>query len=262
MPWPPLIGAATVAGIGFTVALLIADISFDGDNLEEAKLGILGGSLLASCLAWLVFRLIDRLPARLAVAGTRRLAPPLLDLTDPVDPDVDHVRGPAAGQVTLVEYGDFECPHCGRAEPVIRELVQTFGHDLRFVFRHLPIVEVHEHAEIAAEAAEAAGDQGKFWEMHDLLYAHQDELTLADLRRYAGQLGLNRARFLEGLRSRRHALRVARDVESADASGVSGTPTFFINGRRHYGAYDLNSLTAAVRAAKRLDASAEVQGPS
>jgi Na+/H+ antiporter NhaA len=250
LTWPPLVGAATVAGIGFTVALLIADISFDGDDLEEAKLGILAASVLASCLAWIVFRAIDHLPRRLALAGRGGLAPLLVDLVDPVDPEIDHVRGPADGQVTLVEYGDFECPHCGQAEPVIRDLVETFGHDLRFVFRHLPLDDVHEHAALAAEAAEAAGAQGRFWEMHDLLYAHQDALTVDDFLAYARQLGLDEDRFFDDLDSRRFALRVARDVQSADASGVAGTPTFFINGRRHYGAYDLDSLTAAFRVAQ------------
>ena len=250
LPWPSLVGAATVAGIGFTVALLIADISFDGDDLNDAKLGILAASALASCLAWIVFRAIDHLPRRLALAGRARVAPPLLDLVEAVDPDVDHVRGPADGQVTLVEYGDFECPHCGRAEPVIRQLVQTFGHDLRFVFRHLPLEEVHEHAALAAEAAEAAGAQERFWEMHDMLLAHQDALTVEDLLAYARQLGLDQARFSDDVESRRFALRVARDVQSADDSGVAGTPTFFINGRRHYGAYDLDSLTTAFRAAQ------------
>ncbi len=250
LPWPPLVGAATVAGIGFTVALLIADISFDGQELQDAKLGILAASLLASVLAWLVFRAIDHLPRRLALAGARLVAPPLVDLVEPVDPDIDHVRGPADGHVTLVEYGDFECPHCGQAEPVIRQLVRLSGQDLRFVFRHLPLSDVHEHATLAAEAAEAAGAQGRFWEMHDVLYEHQDALTFDDLRSYARQLRLDVERFSDDLDSRRYALRVARDIESADASGVAGTPTFFINGRRHFGAYDLDSLTAAVRDAK------------
>ncbi len=253
LTWPPLVGAATVAGIGFTVSLLIADISFDGEDLEDAKLGILAASVLSSGLAWIVFRTIDHLPPRLASAGSGRLAPPLVELVEPVDPEIDHVRGPADAQVTLVEYGDFECPHCGQAEPVIRELVQTFGHDLRFVFRHLPLSDVHEHAALAAEAAEAAGAQGRFWEMHDILYPHQDALTVADLREYSRQLGLDQDRFLEDLDSRRFAPRVARDVQSADLSGVAGTPTFFINGRRHYGAYDLDSLSAAFRALQKIN---------
>jgi Na+/H+ antiporter NhaA len=246
VPWPPLIGAATVAGIGFTVSLLVAVISLDGQELESAKIGILGASLIASALAWVVFRALDRLPPRLLNAGQDRVAAPLTDLADPIDPEVDHVRGPDEARVTLVEYGDFECPHCGRAEPVVRQLLQRFGGELRFVFRHLPLVDVHEHAELAAEAAEAAGAQGKFWEMYDKLLAHQDALEMKDLEEYARRVGLDVERFSADLESRRMALRVARDLSSADVSGVAGTPTFFINGRRHYGAYDIRSLSTAI----------------
>jgi Na+/H+ antiporter NhaA len=246
VPWPPLIGAATVAGIGFTVSLLVAVISLDGQDLENAKIGILAASLLASGLAWAVFRLMDRLPRRLLNAGQDRMAAPLTDLAEPVDPTVDHIRGPEAGRVTLVEYGDFECPHCGEAEPIVRQLMREFGGELRFVFRHLPLVDVHEHAALAAEAAEAGGAQGKFWEMHDTLFAQQSALGLADLRGYAEGLGLDLAQFSADLESRRFSLRVRRDLESADVSGVAGTPTFFINGRRHYGAYDIRSLTTAL----------------
>jgi Na+/H+ antiporter NhaA len=249
LTWPALIGAGAVAGIGFTVALLIADITFDGEDLENAKVGILAASVLASVLAWVVFRVIDRLPAKLATAGIDRLAAPLVDLLDPVDELTDHVRGPADAPVTLVEYGDFECPYCGKAEPVVRELVRSYGNELRFVFRHLPLSDVHEHAELAAEASEAAAAQGKFWEMHDLLFTHQDALTVDDLLGDARRIGLDLDQFSDDLDSRRYALRVTRDVEGADASGVAGTPTFFINGRRHYGPYDLDALTAALRRA-------------
>ena len=246
LPWPPLVGAATVAGIGFTVSLLIADITFQGQDLEEAKLGILAASTLAASLAWMVFRIIEHLPKGIGGPEQTGLAEPLMDLVDPVDPELDHVRGPEYAVVTLVEYGDFECPYCGQAEPVIRQLLAEFGTELRFVFRHLPLVEVHEHAEFAAEAAEAAHAQGKFWEMHDLLFAHQDALGSEEISGYAAELGLDIGRFWEELRSRMHAARVARDVESANQSGVAGTPTFFINGRRHYGAYDLQTFTARV----------------
>ena len=127
---------------------------------------------------------------------------------------------------------------------------------MRFVFRHLPLTDVHEHAQRAAEAAEAAAAQGRFWEMHDLLLQHQDKLDPPDLVRYAEQLGLDVPRFRDELRRRVHAARVAEDVADADASQVTGTPTFFINGRRHHGAYDIASLEAAIRAARqRLQAS-------
>ena len=246
VPWTALVGAATVAGIGFTVSLLIADISLEGPQLKEAKLGILAASVLAAFLGWLVFLAIGHLPRRLQARGGTRLAAPLIDLTDPVDPERDHVRGPDDAPVTLVEYADFECPYCGQAEPVVRELLAQFGGDLRYVFRHLPLVDVHEHAQLAAEAAEAAGAQGRFWEMHDLLFAHQDALTLQDLERYARELGLDVERFAERLRTRKYAPRIARDVDSADQSGVAGTPSFFINGRRQTGAYDLDTLSAMV----------------
>jgi Na+/H+ antiporter NhaA len=244
--WTALVGAATVAGIGFTVSLLIADISLEGQQLEEAKLGILAASVLAASLGWTVFLAMEHLPRRLQARSGTRLAAPLIDLTDPVDPERDHVRGPDGAPVTLVEYADFECPYCGQAEPVVRELLAQFGGDLRYVFRHLPLVDVHEHAQLAAEAAEAAGVQGRFWEMHDLLFAHQDALTLQDLDRYARELGLDVERFSEQLRTRKYASRIARDVDSADSSGVAGTPSFFINGRRQTGAYDLDTLSAMV----------------
>jgi protein-disulfide isomerase len=151
--------------------------------------------------------------------------------------------------VTLVEYGDFECPYCGRAEPVIRELLRDFG-DLRYVWRHLPLNDVHPHTQMAAEAAEAAAGQGAFWEMYDLLLADQSALTEEDLVARAQQLGLDADRFSEDLTHHSGAARIAEDVDGADLSSVTGTPTFFINGRHHYGAYDVETLSRAVRAAR------------
>jgi protein-disulfide isomerase len=153
--------------------------------------------------------------------------------------------------VDLVEYGDFECPYCGQAEPIVRELLTTLGEDVRFVFRHLPLTDVHPHAQMAAEASEAAGAQGRFWEMHDLLLDHQDALELKDLLRYAGEIGLDVPRFKDELRRRVYAARVAEDVADADASQVTGTPTFFIAGRRHHGAYVKATLAAEIHAARR-----------
>ncbi len=149
----------------------------------------------------------------------------------------------------MVEYGDFECPYCGQAEPVVRELLGDFG-DVRYVWRHLPLTDVHPHAQLAAEAAEAAGVQGEFWTMHDLLLDHQGSLTLRDLLEYARRLDLDLDRFRSDLHNHTQAGHVAEDVDSADLSSVSGTPTFFINGMRHYGAYDIASLSAAVRVAR------------
>jgi protein-disulfide isomerase len=249
--WPGLVGAGVTAGIGFTVSLLIATLAFQGRELEEAKLGVLAAALCSALLAWFVAHVVRNLPEELRSRQFARTAEAIVDLAAPVDPERDHVRGSDDAPVTLVEYGDFECPFCGQAEPVVRELVNDFGHDLRYVFRHLPLSDVHPHAQLAAEAAEAADDQGAFWEMHDLLFEHQDALEPKDLITYAEQLGLDVGRFAEQLRRHEHAGRIASDVDDADLSGVSGTPTFFVNGLRHQGAYDIETLTAAVRAAQR-----------
>ena len=237
-----------MAGIGFTVSLLIASLAFSGVELEEAKLGILSSALLASGLTWAVFRTIATLPVRLRLRLLLGTSEVLTDLAVPVDEERDHIRGPARALVTVVEYGDFECPYCGQAEPAVRELLRDFG-DVRYVWRNLPLTDVHPRAQIAAEAAGAAAKGGKFWEMHDLLFDHQGELTPRDLIGYAGTLGLDTAKFAADLRSHLTAGRVAKDVDSADLSSVSGTPTFFVNGKRHYGAYDIASLSAAVKAA-------------
>jgi Na+/H+ antiporter NhaA len=248
--WPGLAGTAAVAGIGFTVSLLIAGLAFHGAELDEAKLGVLATAIVSPLIALGIFRAMAHIPDTVRARQLRRTAEQIIDLAEDVDPGRDHIRGIDDAPITFVEYGDFECPYCGRAEPILRELLSRCDDDLRFVFRHLPLADVHPHAQLAAEAAEAAGAQGRFWEMHDLLFEHQDALTPRDLRGYAEQLGLDVDRFSEDLRRRRHAERVRDDVMSADASGVSGTPTFFINGRRHYGAYDIDSLTAAVRQAR------------
>lgn len=248
--WLAVTGGGTLAGIGFTVALLIATLAFHDARLEEAKLGILGAALLASTITWLVSRAADLLPKPLRTKALLGTAEGIIDLAVPVEPDRDHIRGPADAPVTVVEYGDFECPYCGQAEPVIRELLSDFN-DVRYVWRNLPLNDVHPNAQLAAEAAEAAGRQGKFWEMHDLLFQHQDALSPKYLIRYASELGLDMERFGKDLREHlAGAARVAEDVDSADLSGVSGTPTFFINGRRHQGAFDIEALSKAVRVAK------------
>jgi Na+/H+ antiporter NhaA len=248
---PPLLAAGgAVAGIGFTVSLLIASLAFHGQRLDEAKLGALGSVILAPMVAWVLLHLVRRLPASTRARQLAGTAEDILDLSMEIDPERDHVRGPEDAPVTLLEYGDFECTYCGQAEGVIRELLSSTDDDVRYAWRHLPLNDVHPNAQLAAEASEAASAQGRFWDMHDLLLEHQGELTLRDLARYAQQLGLDRERFLEELRTRKYAPRVAEDVASADESGVSGTPTFFINGRRHYGAYDIGTLTASVTSAR------------
>jgi Na+/H+ antiporter NhaA len=246
--WGAVAGAGASAGVGFTVSLLVATLAFHGAQLDEAKAGILAAPIGAAAVTWLVFRTIGRLSPRRRTAALLGGAEPLLDLEPPVDPGSDHIRGPLDAPVTVVEYGDFECPYCGRAEPVVRELLRDFA-DVRYVWRHLPLADVHFHAELAALASEAAAGQGAFWPMHDQLLEHQDKLQMADLVSYADRLGLDVARFTEDLQRRVGANRIAQDVEGADLSGVSGTPTFFINGRRHHGAYDIDHLSRAVRAA-------------
>jgi Na+/H+ antiporter NhaA len=248
---PVLLTAGACAGIGFTVSLLVSSLAFRGIELDEAKLGTLCTVLVAPAVAWVLTRLIRKLPEALRARQVARTADDILDLTPDVDPEYDHVRGPDDAPVTLVEYGDFECPYCGMAEGTIRELLSSHGDDVRYVWRHLPLNDVHPSAQLAAEASEAASAQGKFWEMYDVLLAHQGELTPRDLTKYANDLGLDGDRFKDELRRREYAQRVSEDVGSADESGVSGTPTFFINGRRHYGVYDLDTLTEAVGAAKR-----------
>ena len=242
------VGSGAVAGIGFTVSLLIASLAFRGTALEQAKVGVLSAACAASALAWSVFRVAALLPEpqrQRALAGTTQ---PIIDLSVPVDSNRDHARGPKHAPVTIVEYGDFECPYCGMAGPVVHELLNEVA-QVGYVWRHLPLSDVHPHAQLAAEAAEAAARQGAFWPMHDLLLEHQDALSVADLLGYAAELDLDRERFVEDLRAHAGAARIAEDVDSADLSSVSGTPTFFINGRRHDGAYDIDTLTEAVKAA-------------
>ncbi len=247
--WAAVTGAGAIAGIGFIVSLLIASLAFNGAQLAEAKVGVLSAAVCASALSWVVFRLTAMLPKRLRLRALLGTAETIIDLAVPVDPEHDHVRGPDEAPVTLVEYGDFECPYCGRAEPVIRELLAGYG-DLRYVWRHLPLTDVHPHALLAAEGAEAAARQGKFWPMHDQLLDHQGALTAKDLIWYAVELGLDIEQFTRDLRNHAGEAKIAADVDSADLSGVSGTPTFFVNDRRHRGAYDINTLSDAVRAAR------------
>jgi Na+/H+ antiporter NhaA len=247
--WAAVAGGGAIAGVGFTVSLLIASLAFRGQQLEEAKLGILTAALGASAVTWLVFRVTMLLPRRVRIRGLLGSDEPIVDLAVEVDPKRDHVRGPDQSPVTLVEYGDFECPYCGQAEPAVRELLADFG-DIRYVWRHLPLTDVHPNAQLAAEASEAAARQGAFWKMHDRLLDHQDALRRKDLMAYASELGLDLDRFREDLERHAGAVRVAEDVDGADQSGVSGTPTFFVNGRRHYGAYDIDTLSAAVRVAR------------
>jgi Na+/H+ antiporter NhaA len=248
--WPVLGTGGVVAGIGFTVSLLVSSLAFHGPELDDAKVGVLAAVIVAPVLGWCATRIVARLPEGVRARQIAGTAEDLLDLAENVDPERDHVRGPEDAIVTLVEYGDFECPFCGRAEPTIRQLLTDFGQDVRYVWRHLPLNDVHAHAQLAAEASEAAAAQGRFWDYYDALFDDQEHLTVRDLIVRSERLGLDVERVTKDVREHRYAGRIADDVASADESGVSGTPTFFINGRRHQGPYDIESLTAAVHAAK------------
>jgi len=161
----------------------------------------------------------------------------------------DHVRGPANATVTLVEYGDFECPFCGQAHAIVKDILDRFADELRFVFRHFPLAQIHPHAQRAAEASEAANAQGKFWPMHDMLYENQAALDDASLLQYAAALGLHANRFREELVGGVYASHIRDDFMNGIRSGVNGTPTFFINGLRHDGGWDSESLSMAIVAA-------------
>jgi Na+:H+ antiporter, NhaA family len=235
-------GGAALSGLGFTVSLFVADLAFDDPRLrDEARIGILAAGVVATLLGLVWFRVLGRRGPATPAAAARLLDPP-------VDPARDHVRGPVDAPLELVEYGDVECPFCGRATGVLAELRRRFGDDLRYVFRHLPLPDVHPHAELAAEATEAAGSQGAFWAMHDRLFAHQDELEAEQLLDHAAALGLDLGRFARDLGDGTFAQRVRADVASAEASGVRGTPTFFVNGQRHEGPTDTDALAAALLA--------------
>jgi protein-disulfide isomerase len=260
--WPTLAGGGAVAGIGFTVALLIGGLAFQGRELEEAKIGVLTAAVCAAGVSWLLFRVVGLLPSEFLARQIAATAESLIDLATPVDEARDHVRGDPAAPVTLVEYGDFECPFCGQAETAIRDLLAEFGTDLRYVWRHLPLTDVHPRAQLASEASEAAAAQGAFWPMYDVLLANQDALRPQDLVEHARRLGLDTDRFTDELRRHVYAARIAEDVDDADRSGVSGTPSFFVNGQRHHGAYDVATLSSAVRAARRRAVAAEIAAPT
>ncbi|MFF4617634.1 Na+/H+ antiporter NhaA [Nonomuraea jabiensis] len=238
--WGQLLGGAAVSGIGFTVALFIVDLAFDGSPVHaQAKIGILAGSLLSALLGWVIFRLAWD---RGGVCAPPEAEPPeeLPDrLTVPVGP-ADHVRGPEDAKITIVEYGDFECPYCGRLHPVLEE-IRRKNPDVRIVFRHYPIRTLHPRAAPAAIVSEAAADQGRFWEMHDILYDNQRFLTDSDLEHYAAELGIDPWSDVPG-----HAARIALHEESGRDSGVRGTPTLFLNGVRYQGGLDEGSISRAL----------------
>lgn len=232
-------GGAALSGIGFTVSLLIAGLAFpDAVHQRDAIVGVLLALPLASLLGWAVFWFSARFLGQGDAALPRELSPP-------VDLGRDHIRGRVDAEVTLVEYLDYECPFCARATGTAPELWDHFGDRLRWVVRHLPLPQ-HPHAEMAALAVEAAGRQDRFWEMHEYLFAHHDQLELEDLAGHADALGLDVERFLRDLQDEALARHVREDLASADAGGARGTPTFFIGGVRHEGRYDAAALIEAL----------------
>lgn len=247
--WLSVVGSGTAAGVGFTVSLLIASIALSGPGLAEAKIGIFFSVIGSALLTWLVFQCVRFIPANKRTQALNGHPDPTLDLLAPIDPQMDHLRGAADPAVMVVEYGDFECGFCKRGEPTVRELLDRHP-DVAVAWRHLPLSDVHPNALRAAEASEAAAAQGAFWPMHDLLLANQDRLGIRDLENYARQIDIDPDRFVEDLRTHAFEDRVRADIESAEASGAAGTPTYFINGQRHEGAVDIDSLSRAINAAR------------
>lgn len=246
-----VLGGAALSGIGFTVSLLIVGLAFDDPQIQaHATIGVLLAGVLAALVGWGAF------VAAAVLLGERTASRPTRLVRD-VEPGRDHILGPTDAPLTLVEYGDFECPFCGRATGVVREVREQLGDDLRYVFRHLPLPEVHEHAELAARASEAAAAQGAFWPMHDLLFEHQGRLQVEDLISYAATLGLDVEQFARDLGDERHAARVREDVADAEASGAHGTPTFYVNGQRHSGPWDAQRLRSALTVTPAPTGSAE-----
>lgn len=233
---PQVIGGAALSGLGFTISLFIIDLAFADEGLaNQARVGVLMASVIAGILGSILLR----------VAALRRpveAGPPLLD--PPVDVERDHIRGPVDAPLTLVGYGDFEAPYRGWG--AIAELQERLGDRFRYVYRHAPQPDAHPQAQLAAEAAEAAAAQGRFWEMHDRLYTHQDQLGAADLVAHAAAIGLDVPRFTRDLGSGRFARHVRHDTESAQASGVTGLPAFYVGGRLHSGQHDARTLSAAL----------------
>ena len=235
-------GGAALSGIGFTISLFIVDIAItDPSRQDQARIGVLAASVIAFALGWAIFRLTDWLSPPEPVG---------LKLLRPIDPDRDHARGNHRAPLTLVEYGDFECPFCSRATGAIDEVRSHFGDDLLYVWRHFPLERAHPRAFDAARASEAAALQGRFWEMAHELFAHQDDLEWSDIYRYAVAAGCDIEQFDQDVRvhSSKVLHRVTDDAEDAEAMDLNATPTLFVNGKRHKGPWDAASLIRALEA--------------
>ncbi len=233
-------GGAALSGIGFTLSLFIVDLAIDDPaRADQARVGVLAASVIAFLGGWALFRITDRLSPPEPVGFT---------LLRPVDVERDHIRGSVDAPMTLVEYGDFECPFCSRATGAIDEVRAHFGDQLRYVWRHLPLERVHPRSVDAARAAEAAALQGRFWQMAVILFDHQDDLEWSDMYRYAVAAGCEIERFDQDVRV--HAApvlhRVSDDAEDAELMDLNSTPTFFVNGKRHTGPWDAASLIRAL----------------
>jgi len=233
-------GGAALSGIGFTISLFIIDIAIDDPlRQDEARVGVLLASLLAFLLGWAIFKLTDRFSPPEPVG---------MKLVRPVDPARDHVRGPGDAPLTLVEYGDFECPFCSRATGSIDQVRNHFGDELRYVWRHLPLERVHPRSFDAARASEAAALQGKFWELAREMFAHPDDLEWSDIYRYAVAAGIDIEQFDKDVRIHASKVlhRVQDDAQDAEVMDLNSTPTFFVNGKRHKGPWDAASLIRAL----------------
>jgi len=233
-------GGAALSGIGFTISLFIVDIAIsDPGRQDQARIGVIAASLVAFVAGWAIFRIMDLVSPPEPIG---------LKLIRPIDPERDHIRGNADAPLTLVEYGDYECPFCSRATGAIDEVRMHFGDQLCYVWRHLPLERVHPRAFDAARAAEAAGRQGKYFEMGAQLFAHQDDLEWADIYRYANSIGLDLEQFDQDVRVRpsKGLHRVQDDAQDAAVMDLNSTPTFFVNGKRHKGPWDSASLIRAL----------------
>ena len=237
-------GGAALSGIGFTISLFIVDLAItEPARQDQARIGVLLASGLAFLLGWAIFRITDWVSPPEPVG---------LKLIRPVDPDRDHLRGNPDASLTLVEYGDYECPFCSRATGSIDEVRAHFGEDLRYVWRHLPLERVHPRAFDAARAAEAAGLQGKYFEMGIQLFEHQDDLEWSDIYRYAVAIGCDIERFDHDVRVDPSKVlhRVQDDAQDAELMDLNSTPTFFVNGKRHKGPWDSASLIRTLEAVR------------
>jgi Na+/H+ antiporter NhaA/predicted DsbA family dithiol-disulfide isomerase len=235
-------GGAALSGIGFTISLFIIDLAIkDPHSADLARVGVLAASVIAVVLGWAIFRLTDWLSPPVAVG---------LKLVREVDPARDHMRGPVDAPLTLVEYGDFECPFCSRATGSIDEVRAHFGDQLRYVWRHLPLERPHPRAMDAARASEAAALQGKFFDMGTMMFQFQDYLEWQHIYRYADQVGCDITKFDEDVHSARVLHRVDDDAQDAELMDLNSTPTFFVNGIRHRGPWDSASLIRALEASR------------